>query len=123
MPRTQANEVSQHPYSRGPFGPIHPVSTSEADAKRLLYYWYDGCMPYCTNATGWRPLDDTFLYTNMSWLFVRLARHHDFPLLPQLERFKAVPDSASADLGRRQQHWPALRPLHFRNGTTRWCPG
>ena len=23
-------------------------------------------MPYCTNATGWRPLDDTFLYTNMS---------------------------------------------------------
>ena len=30
MPRTQANEVSQHPYSRGPFGPIHPVSTSDA---------------------------------------------------------------------------------------------
>ena len=31
-----------------------------------VYYWYDGCMPYCTDATAWQPLDDTFLYTNMS---------------------------------------------------------
>jgi len=31
-----------------------------------VYYWYDGCMPYCTDATAWQPLDDTFLYTSMS---------------------------------------------------------
>jgi len=59
-PRTQANEV----YLKGS-GNQYPPSYQN-DAMQNVYYWYDGCMPYCTDAIAWQPLDSTFLYTTAS---------------------------------------------------------
>jgi len=34
-----------------------------------VYYWYDGNVPYCTDATAWQPLDDNFVHMNVPGYF------------------------------------------------------
>jgi hypothetical protein len=37
----------------------------QAQAIENVYYWYDGNVPFCTDATACRPLDDNFLPMNV----------------------------------------------------------
>ena len=34
-----------------------------------VYYWYDGNVPYCTDATAWQPMDDNFIHMNVPGYF------------------------------------------------------
>ncbi|KAI0301039.1 hypothetical protein B0F90DRAFT_1721164 [Multifurca ochricompacta] len=54
-PRTQVNEVYLN-------GSQYPQYQNEAIEN--VYYWYDGTVPYCTDATACQPLDDNFLHMN-----------------------------------------------------------
>ncbi|KAH9988455.1 hypothetical protein BJV74DRAFT_885342 [Russula compacta] len=58
MSRTQVNEA----YLNGP-GSQYPPYQSEAVEN--VQYWYDGNVPYYTDAAAWQPLDDTFLHMNV----------------------------------------------------------
>ena len=40
-------------------------SPYQSEALENVYYWYDGNVPYCPDATAWQPLDDNFLHTNV----------------------------------------------------------
>src|SRR6266478_6347569 len=39
-------------------------SPYQSEAMENVYYWYDGNVPYCTDATAWQPLDDNFIHMN-----------------------------------------------------------
>ncbi|KAH9022574.1 hypothetical protein EDB85DRAFT_371530 [Lactarius pseudohatsudake] len=55
-PRTQVDEVHYN-------GNVH--SLHQTQAIENVYYWYDGNVPFCTDATACRPLDDNFLPMNV----------------------------------------------------------
>jgi hypothetical protein len=40
-------------------------SPYQREAMENVYYWYDGNVPYCTDATAWQPLDDNFIHMNV----------------------------------------------------------
>jgi hypothetical protein len=40
-------------------------SPYQSEAMENVYYWYDGNVPYCTDATAWQPLDDNFVHMNV----------------------------------------------------------
>ncbi|KAH9961543.1 hypothetical protein BC827DRAFT_1202738 [Russula dissimulans] len=58
MSRTQVNEVHLN-------GSGNQYPPNQSEAMQNVYYWYDGYMPYCTDAAASQPVDDTFLYMNV----------------------------------------------------------
>jgi hypothetical protein len=44
-------------------------SPYQSEAMENVYYWYDGNVPYCTDATAWQPLDDNFVHMNVPGYF------------------------------------------------------
>ncbi|KAI9463361.1 hypothetical protein F5148DRAFT_199703 [Russula earlei] len=71
VPRSQANEV--HLNGRGnQYPPLY-----QNEAMENVYYWYDGNVPYYTDATAWQPVDDYYLHMN-------------FPGYPYVEKFQGV---------------------------------
>ncbi|KAF8494625.1 hypothetical protein F5888DRAFT_1805358 [Russula emetica] len=61
--RAQVNEV----YLNGSGTQNH--SPYQSEAMENVYYWYDGNVPYCTDATAWQPLDDNFIHMNVPGYF------------------------------------------------------
>ena len=75
-PRTPVNEATSpncgasltkliqvHHHYNGNAHHHHPQCQSQAIEN--VYYWYDGNVPFCTDATACRPLDDNFLPMNV----------------------------------------------------------
>ena len=44
-------------------------SSYQSEGMENVYYWYDGNVPYCTDATAWQPLDDNFVHMNVPGYF------------------------------------------------------
>lgn len=61
--RAQVNEV--HLNGSG----THNHSPYQSEAMDNVYYWYDGNVPYCTDATAWQPIDDNFVHMNVPGYF------------------------------------------------------
>jgi hypothetical protein len=47
----------------------HNRSPYQSEAMENVYYWYDGNVPYCTDATAWQPMDDNFIHMNVPGYF------------------------------------------------------
>jgi hypothetical protein len=47
----------------------HNHSPYQSEAMENVYYWYDGNVPYCTDATAWQPMDDNFIHMNVPGYF------------------------------------------------------
>ncbi len=44
---------------------VHPLHQDQAEAIENVYYWYDGNVPFYTDVTACRPLDDNFVPMNV----------------------------------------------------------
>ena len=51
-------------------------SPYQREAMENVYYWYDGNVPYCTDANAWQPLDDNFIHMNVPGYSYIDPSHH-----------------------------------------------
>ncbi|KAH9025490.1 hypothetical protein EDB84DRAFT_1504628 [Lactarius hengduanensis] len=102
-------------------GPRTQVNETQAIAN--VYYWYDGNVPFCTDATACRPLDDNFLPMNamaMARAMVRdktqVAHPHPYMNVDHCVSAQEYPDPYDIHLHHHQA--PSPMPLQAAEDAT-----